>query len=180
MNLIKKLILLGVFVCMYSIANAQIEVTHVSSKGFTATGFGGFLNFSIPITETDAAIIEGAAYVYSSNDSHMVVVPALGGWRHLLDPNDDFGFYVEPVAGYSFGATDIQKYDANGDALTKPDGSEVDQKVAGPTGGLGFGYLFPESGSIRFNISLRYEHTFVIGDPSLNIISLRISHSFSF
>ncbi len=180
MNLVKKLLALTVFICICSVAHAQVEVTHVSSKGFTATGFGGFLNFSIPITETDAAVIEAAAYVYSSNDTHMVVVPALVGWRHLLDPNNDHGLYVEPVAGYSFGATDIQKYDANGNALYKPDGNEIDQKVAGPTGGLGFGYLFEQSGPITFNISLRYEHTFVMGDPALNIISLRISHSFSF
>jgi hypothetical protein len=180
MNLIKKLLLFGVFICTYGIAHAQIEVTHVSSKDFTATGFGGFLNFSIPVTETDAVTLEGAAYVYSSNDSHMVVVPALVGWRHLLDPNNDYGFYTEPVAGYSFGATDIQKYDANGNALNDANGNQIDQKVAGPTAGFGFGYLFPESGRIRFNISLRYEHTFVVGDPALNIISLRVSHSFTF
>lgn len=179
--MVKKLLLPGVLLCLCGVASAQIEVTHLSSKGFTATGFGTFLNVSIPITETDAAIVEGAAYIYSSNGSHMVVVPALAGWRHLLDPNNDFGFYLEPVAGYSFGATDIQKYDASGNALNKPDGSQVDQNVTGPTGGLGFGYLFPESGRIRFNISLRYEHTFVTGgDPPLNIISLRVSHSFSF
>src|SRR6202000_2702277 len=126
MNLVKKLLMLSAFLCMYAAAYAQIEVTHVSSKDFTATGFGSFLNFSIPVTETDAAIVEGAAYIYSSNDSHMVVVPALGGWRHLLDPNNDYGFYLEPVAGYSFGATDIQKYDASGNALYKPNGDQID------------------------------------------------------
>ncbi len=93
---------------------------------------------------------------------------------------NDSGFYVEPVAGYTFGATDIQVYDANGTPLYKSNGDEMDQKVSGPDAGLGFGYLFQESGPIRFNISLRYEHTFVNGDPATNVISLRLSHAFSF
>ena len=98
-----------------------------------------------------------------------------------MTDGNDYGFYVEPVAGYTFGATDIQAVDANGTPLTNANGDQLDQKVAGPVGGLGFGYLFPQSGAIRFNISLRYEHTFVTGGyPSLNIIALRISHSFSF
>ena len=153
----------------------------MSSKDFSATGFGGFLNFSIPIDDSNAGIVEGGVYVFSSNDSHEAVAPLLVGYRHLLTNGEDYGFYIEPVAGYTVGATDIQAYDANGVALTKSNGDELDQKVAGPVGGLGFGYLFQQSGPIRFNISLRYEHTFVSGGyPSLNIIALRISHSFSF
>jgi len=180
-QLIKKLLLAAILVCFFSIAQAQIEVAHITSKDFNATGFGGFLNFSIPIDDANAGIVEGGVYVFSSNDSHEAVAPVLLGYRHLLADGSDYGFYVEPVAGYTFGATDIQAYDANGTPLTKPNGDELDQKVAGPVGGLGFGYLFPQSGTIRFNISLRYEHTFVTGGyPALNIIALRISHSFSF
>jgi hypothetical protein len=180
-HLIKKLLLPAILVCLFSVAHAQIEVAHLSSKDFNAVGFGGFLNVAIPITETDAGIVEGAVYVFSNNGSHEAVAPVLAGYRHLLSDNSDYGFYVEPVAGYSFGGTDIQQYDANGAALYKPNGDEIDQKVTGPVAGLGFGYLFQESGPIRFNISLRYEHTFVAGgDPPLNVIAIRISHSFSF
>ena len=180
-NFLKKLLLPAVLVCLFSVAHAQIEVAHISSKDFNATGFGGFLNFSIPIDETNAGIVEGGVYVFSSNGYHEAVAPVLLGYRHLFTDGNDYGFYVEPVAGYTFGATDIQAYDANGTPLTKANGDELDQKVAGPVGGLGIGYLFQQSGAIRFNISLRFEHTFVTGgDPSLNIIALRISHSFSF
>ena len=180
-NLIKKLLLPAILVCLFSASHAQIEVAHLSSKDFSATGIGGFLNFAIPINETNAGIVEGAVYVFSNSGSHEAVAPVLVGYRHLLSTYDDFGFYVEPVAGYTFGATDIQAYSADGTPLTKPNGDEVDQKVAGPVAGLGFGYLFQQSGPIRFNISLRYEHTFVAGgDPSLNVIAIRISHSFSF
>jgi hypothetical protein len=138
-------------------ASAQIEVAHLQSKGFSATGFGGFLNFAIPITETDAATVEGGVYVFSDQGYHEAIAPVLVGWRHLLS-DGDHGFYVEPVAGYTFGATDIQLYDANGDALYKANGDQLDQKIAGVATGASFGYLFEQSGRIRFNISLRYEH----------------------
>jgi hypothetical protein len=180
-QLFKKLLLPAILVCLFSASQAQVEVAHLTSKGFNATGFGGFLNIAIPIDDSNAGIVEGAVYVFSSEGSHAAVAPAMIGYRHLLSDGADYGFYVEPVAGYTFGATDIQAYDANGTPLTNANGDELDQKVAGPVGGLGFGYLFPESGAIRFNISMRYEHTFVTGGyPSLNIIALRISHSFSF
>jgi hypothetical protein len=180
-HLIKKLLVPAVLMCLFSKAQAQIEVAHLTSKDFNAIGFGGFLNFAIPIDDANAGIVEGAVYVFSSQGSHAAVAPVMVGYRHLLTDGNDYGFYVEPVAGYTFGATDIQEYDANGDALNKPNGDQLDQSVSGPVGGLGFGYLFQQSGPIRFNISLRYEHTFVTGGyPSLNIIALRISHSFSF
>jgi len=181
MNFIKKLVLPAILVCLFSASHAQIEVAHLSSKGFSATGVGGFLNVAIPINETNAGIVEGAVYVFSNNGSHEAVAPALVGYRHLLSTYDDYGFYAEPVAGYTFGATDIQAYSADGTPLYKANGDQQDQKVAGPVAGLGFGYLFQQSGAIRFNLSLRYEHTFVTGGyPSLNIIAIRISHSFSF
>jgi len=179
MNLIKKLFLLSITLFIYCAANAQVEVARLSSKNFSATGFGGFINISIPIADANSGIVEGGVYVFSNNGSHEAVAPLLIGFRHLLTDADN-GFYFEPVAGYTFGATDIQETDANGNVLTKPDGSELDRKVAGVNAGMGFGYLFEPSGRIRFNISLRYEHTFVMHDPGLNIIALRISHSFSF
>jgi hypothetical protein len=179
MPLHKKLFLLCIPVFFFTAAHAQIEVAHLQSKNFNATGFGGFLNFAIPLTDADAVTIEGGLYYFSNNGYHEAVAPVLVGYRHLFS-DYDYGFYAEPFAGYSFGATDIQKLDANGNALYKPNGNELDQKVTGATAGLGFGYLFQQSGPIRFNIGLRYEHVFVSGDPVLNIFSLRISHSFSF
>jgi len=179
MNLIKKLFLLSVSLVICCTANAQIEVAHLSSKNFSATGFGGFLNLSVPFDNANAGILEGGVYVFSNNGYHEAVAPLLLGFRHLLS-DTDYGFYVEPVAGYTFGGTDLQETDANGNAINKPDGSQIDRKVAGFDTGLGLGYLFEQSGPIRFNISLRYEHSFVMNDPALNIIAIRISHSFSF
>lgn len=181
MHLIKNLLLPVILVCTFSTSYAQIEVAHISSKDFSAIGVGGFLNIAVPINETNAGIVEGAVYVFSKDDSHEAVAPLLIGYRHLLSTDNDYGFYAEPVAGYTFGGTDLQAYSADGTPLNKPNGDQVDRKVSGPVAGAGFGYLFQQSGPIRFNISLRYEHTFVVGvDPPLNIIAIRISHSFSF
>jgi hypothetical protein len=179
MNVFKKLVLFCVLSGIFTAAHAQIEVAHLTSKGYSALGFGGYLNFAIPVTEVDAVIVEGGLYVFSNNGSHEAVAPVLLGYRRLLD-DSGYGLYLEPVAGYSFGGSDIQKYDSNGNALYKPNGNEDDVNVTGATAGMGFGYLFQPSGRIQFNISLRYEHVFVQNDPQLNIISLRISHSFGF
>src|ERR1700753_4280192 len=142
MNFIKKLLFTGLFLAFGAGAYAQIEVVRLSSKDFSATGFGAFLNVSVPITDQDAAIVEGAVYYLAniSADTHEAVAPVLAGYRHLLSQND-FGFYVEPVAGYSFGETDIQKSGPDGGALYKPNGDPLNQKVTGLTTGLGFGYF---------------------------------------
>jgi hypothetical protein len=178
-TLIKKLFLLLFSICLCSAAYAQIEVVQLQSKGFSATGFGAFLNLSLPVTQSDAIIAEGAFYYFKHDGNNIAIAPLLAGYRRLLN-DPDYGFYVEPVLGYSFGATDIQKMDAADNYLFKHDGNELDQMVTGATAGLGFGYLFEPSGPVQFNISIRYEHTFVSGDPSLNVLALRISHSFSF
>ena len=52
MNLIRKLSLFVVALCVYTQVSAQIEVARISTKDFKATGFGGFLNFSIPVSNT--------------------------------------------------------------------------------------------------------------------------------
>ncbi|MBS1527918.1 MAG: hypothetical protein JST19_19895, partial [Bacteroidetes bacterium] len=126
MHVIKKLSLAAALVGLFSTSYAQIEVAHLSSKGFSSSsglgpgiGFGGFLNVAIPIDDNNAGIVEGAGYVFSNSDSHVLLVPAMVGFRHLLSGYNDYGFYAEPVAGYTFGATDIQAYDANGQALYK-------------------------------------------------------------
>ncbi len=193
MRLNKKLFLTPLLFCLCSAAYAQIEVAHLITKtavptGFgtlkdqnvSSTGFGSFLNFGIQINETSAVTIEGGIYVFSQDDNHFYMGPCLVGYRKLLTKSNDYGWYLEPILGYTFGDTDIQKSNDNGNPLYQADGNPLNQKVAGPTTGLGFGYLFQPSGWIRFNISLRYEHAFVNGDPSTNIIALRISHAFSF
>lgn len=155
--------------------NAQVELAHLSSKGFSATGFGAFLHAGGFVSDADEIGGDAALYFFSANDSHIAFAPILATWRHSLN-RTGAGIYLEPVLGYTFGGTDIQKTDAAGNPLVNSAGKEVDQKVNGFTAGLGFGYIIP-SAVIPLNIGLRYEHIFVSGDPSLNNISLRLSYS---
>jgi hypothetical protein len=99
----------------------------------------------------------------------VVLVPFLAGYRYTLDRSGT-GWYVEPNAGYAFGATDMQVIDSIGDPS--------DVKLSGALAGATVGYLFEPSGRIQFNIGLRYEHIF--GSVGQNMFSLRISHAFSF
>lgn len=166
------------FYCFFSsLINAQIEVAHLNSKGFSATGFGAFLNFAVPITEYGSVSAEAAFYYFKKNDNNVALVPLLLGYRHMLQ-EPDAGFYMEPDAGYNIGATDIQKYNELGQPVYNSDGNELDQKVKGFTTGLGVGYIFP--GRFSFNIGLRYQRVFVSNDPALNLFSLRLSHPLSF
>lgn len=169
--------LIGLFLFVSSI-NAQIEVAHLNSKGFSAIGFGAFLNITFPVTEYGSVSAEAAFYYFRSGNDHIALVPFLLGYRHMLqDP--EAGFYVEPNGGYNIGATDIQKYNDVGSPIPDPNSDGwLEQKVKGPTAGLGVGYIFP--GSFAFNLGLRYQRVFVSGDPSLNLFSLRLSYPLSF
>lgn len=158
--------------------NAQVEVAHLFSKGLSATGGGVYLHGAGSISTADEIGGEAGLYYFSSNnDYHLAFAPVLATWRHTLD-GSGAGFYIEPMAGYTFGGTDIQKTDANGNLRYNTDGSQVDQKISGPTAGMGIGYIIP-SRSVPLNFGLRYVRIFVSGDPSQNMASFRISYSLS-
>jgi len=177
--MLKRILIFPIGLLLFiSSVHAQIEVAHLRTKDFSATGFGAFLNIAVPVTEYGVVTAEAAFYYFRSGDDHVALVPFLLGYRHMLqDP--EAGFYVEPNGGYNIGATDIQKYGPNGDLLfDTATGRIFEQQVKGPTAGLGVGYIFP--GRIAFNLGLRYQRIFVSGDPSLNLFSLRLSYPLSF
>ncbi|MDQ6763926.1 MAG: autotransporter outer membrane beta-barrel domain-containing protein [Bacteroidota bacterium] len=169
MFLKKHLLALCLLIGSIKICNAQIEVAHVTSKNFTSTGFGGFLNFAIPVAEVNYVTLEGGfQYFKNKYDEDLAFIPVLIGYRYTLNQTGS-GFYVEPYAGYTFGASSIGKYDENGGYLGG------DEKVEGPTAGVGAGYLI-DLGNIPFNFGLRYQHNF--GNYATNVFSFRISHTF--
>src|SRR5687768_2760921 len=170
----QKKILLPLLGLLFShlTVHAQIEVAHLNSKGFSATGFGAFLNFAVPVSEYGSISAEAGFYYFKKDDNNVALVPLLLGYRHMLQ-EPDAGFYIEPNAGYNIGATDIHKHNENGNPLYNPDGTRLEQQVKGATAGLGVGYIFP--GSFSFNIGLRYQRVFVSDDPALNLFSLRLS-----
>jgi hypothetical protein len=171
--LLKKQFFILCFLSLsFSFCNAQIEVANATAKGFNAIGFGAFLNFSFPVLEeTNYITLEGGfQYFKNKEDDDLALIPVLIGYRYTLDQTGT-GFYVEPDAGYSFGASTIPLRDKNGDILVD------EQKVQGLTAGIGFGYLF-DLGNIPFNLAIRYEHTF--SNCATNVIAFRISHSLHF
>lgn len=152
-------LLLSVNLCL-----AQIEVARVSVKNFKAIGFGGFLNFSFPVSDANYATIEGGVQYFSKDEEYLALIPVLAGYRYTLDQSGS-GIYAEPNVGYNFGFSTI-----------RDDGYD-ELKVAGPAAGMTVGYLFEPGGSIQFNVGLRYEHIFA--NAQTNAYSIRISHAFT-
>ncbi|RTL56135.1 MAG: hypothetical protein EKK37_16775 [Sphingobacteriales bacterium] len=169
-----------IFCCLFiSIQSfSQIEVTHVKLKDFKAFGFGAFLNFAIPVSDANYATIEGGLqYFQNADNEDLGLAPVLLGYRYTFD-HSGTGFYIEPNAGYCFGASSIQKYDQFGSPIPDGNGGWQNEKVAGPVTGVGLGYLFQPGGKIQFNVALRYQHTF--GNASTDLFAFRISHAFTF
>ena len=170
MNAKHFLFILSLFFC--TCANAQVEVVHLSSKDYSANGFGGFLNFAIPVSEGNSVTLEAGAMIFRREIGNLIAVPFLLGYRYTLDGTGT-GFYVEPIAGYTIGASDVQKYTENGSPIGDDEGGWVEKQVKGFTGGLGAGYIL--TGSFPLNIGLRYQHIFVAGDVAINTYALRLS-----
>ena len=146
--------------------HAQLQVTQLILKGHAATGFGAFFHGDFPTGKGNEITAEIGLDYFAPNQSHLVFIPLLVGFRHTFNGSGT-GFYIEPLVGYTFGSTDIQKTDANGNPLFNADGSEIDEKYNGATAALGIGYILPNP-RCPVNLGLRFEHTFVSGTaPSL-------------
>ncbi|HVS96391.1 MAG TPA: hypothetical protein VHE54_07885 [Puia sp.] len=155
--------------------HAQLAVTQLIMKGQSATGFGGFFHGGIPVGKGDEIGLEAGFDYFAPNQSHLIFVPLLAGYRHFFGGNGT-GWYIEPFIGYTIGNTDIQKVDAAGNPVFNSDSTDVDQKASGATAGICVGYILP-SHNYPVNIGLRFEHVFVTGDPSASLLSLRFSWS---
>jgi hypothetical protein len=177
MFLKKLLVCLFLSIVSYTSINAQIEVVQAKVKDFKAIGFGSFLNFSIPASDANFVTIEGGIqYFKNDDDEELGLFPVLLGFRYTLNQSGS-GFYIEPNAGYTFGSSTIGVYE-NDSPLSDGNGNWLEEKVAGPTAGVGIGYLFEPGGRVQVNLGLRYQHTF--GNAAVNALSFRISHAFTF
>lgn len=168
----KKQIFTTVLIVCAFICKAQIEVDHLSMKNFQSTGFGGFLNFSIPVSDANYATAEfGVQYFKNKYDEEVGLIPVLAGYRYTLNQSGT-GLYLEPNAGYCFGSSTVQDYnEINGIS----DGTE---EVKGPMAGMSIGYLFEFTGKLQVNLALKYEHGF--SKTPTNVFAFRISHAFTF
>ena len=171
-----KAFFLGFSLVFVFSVNAQLEGAYINLKTFKAIGYGGHLNFKFPISEGGYLTTEGGFYLFKKNESNVAVAPVLLGYQHTLDRSGT-GFFVEPLAGYTFGGTDITKVDEEGNDVTVVNrdgvGEYVNQSVKGITGGLAAGYIF--SGNTPLLVGLRYERVFVSNDPGVNLVGVRIT-----
>jgi hypothetical protein len=163
----------------FTAANAQTEVSHLFLKGYASMSTGAYLDIAIAAPgRGNWWMIEPSMEYYTNYDGYFAFVfPTLTGIRHVLNGKCQ-GFYVEPLAGYTFGSTTIPRTNAAGKPDTNASGDTLDQKGSGVTAGFGFGYLFPHSGC--YNIELRYEHTFHEGHPQIDILALRFAYTLIF
>jgi hypothetical protein len=176
MSSLKMLSLCAIALLTAATLHAQLEVTQLIMKGQSATGLGGFFHGGFRVAKGDEISLEAGFDYFAPAQSHLIFIPLLAGYRHFFDGSGT-GWYVEPFAGYTIGATDIQRTDASGDPVFNPDGTEADEKPSGPTAGLCLGYIIP-SQKYPVNFGLRFEHVFVSGgDPSASLLSLRVSWS---
>ena len=144
--------------------DAQIEIAKLIGKNSSdyKLGYGAFLQFAFPVTETSDITAEaGLLFWFLKDDSGdgMAVFPAKAGYRYCINGRGT-GIYVQPQVGYTI-------Y-----------GVQSNTKFNGFTWSAGAGYLFEPSGRIQFDLGIRYE-SIVFQGSSVNYIGLRLSHNFS-
>ena len=80
----KLLVLLFCLIASTSL-KAQIQLDHLSFKGYSALGFGGFFNFAVPVSDANYVTGEIGLDVFSSNGENVALAPLLLGYRYTLD-----------------------------------------------------------------------------------------------
>ena len=174
----KQKLLLAAGFLLFGAANAQVEGAYMHTKNFKGFGFGGHLNFKFPVTDAASLTAEAGIYILKQpeqpvqDEANVALVPILLGYQYTVDGSGT-GFFVEPLAGYTYGATDIYKYDENGDRQwDMARGRYVNQSAKGLTAGLAAGYI--TRGHMPITFGLRYERVFVAADPGINIVASRV------
>lgn len=172
---LKTLLFTAVFFLYAVYSQAQVEGAYINTKNFKAFGYGAHLNFKFPISEAGYLTTEAGFYYFKNDDHKAALVPFLLGYQYSLDGSGT-GVFVEPLAGYTIGGTDIVQYDETGDPIPDRNGNlgeYQEQQVKGITAGLATGYIF--NGRTPLTIGLRYERVFVSKDPAVNLLALRIT-----
>lgn len=148
------------------------SVSWLSTKGYSSIGFSLFVNDAFPLQQNNMITFEGSVDYFR----HAVSTPLpLVGYRHLFT-NKGYGFYIEPQIGYRFIASVVASLDSTKSLQSGAAGGLTQPLVSGPLIALATGYIFP--GRLALNLSVRYEHVFTIGDTPIDMLSLRLTHTF--
>jgi len=153
----------------FTVANAQLVVSTLSTKGISSTGVGAFINVGYPVNRGDMVTMEGGVTYFHE----AVTAPLLlFGYRHTFN-GAGTGLYAEPQLGYVIAVTSFPAADSTklGSAVVNGDGLGL----SGLATGINFGYIFP--GKLALNMGVGYEHLFTTGGPAVNIFSLRFTHT---
>ena len=154
----------SIFLSLGSVAQLQaLKLVGKNSSDYSL-GFGGFLKFSLPVSDASDLTFEGGANVFSDkNDPSYgwALVPVKLGYRYTLNQTGT-GFYLEPQGGYNVYGID-----------------DNDNKFTGFILAAQTGYLFEPTGRIQFDVGLLFETAFHDGG-NVNYVALRITHNFSF
>jgi len=168
MRILKQCVLIcGLFFLTTKISAQDLGYLYVQGHPELSPSFGGsaYLEIGYPLSKSDYLIFEPTLESFRNHGQSVTIVPLLFGYRYLLS-RKQYGFYFQPVSGYSFGSTKINE--------TKSPGDTVHAKAKGFTAGLGFGYAFRENWWTGLAVELRYMRDFVAGDPQLSMLSLRL------
>ena len=170
----KLLFFTGILFSTFSQLNAQIEGAYLHTKEFKAFGFGAFLNYKIPAGEAAFLTPEVGLYYFKKEGEGLAMIPLLLGYQYTFNGSGT-GLFVEPIAGYTFGDSDVAQYDENGAVLSDPNnpGDYLKQMAKGPTAALAAGYIF--DGEKPVTLGLKYQRVFVASGPAVNLATLRFS-----
>ena len=160
-----KQLLVGLLLFISFNLKAQIQVSKLIGKNSSdfKLGYGGFLQFSYPVSEASDVTLEVGANVFQSKVDEgygWAVIPVKAGYRYTLNQTGT-GFYLQPQVGYNV-------YGINPD----------DEQFTGLILAGGAGYLFQPIGKIQFDLGLLFESAFHKGGAA-NYLSLRLTHNFS-
>ncbi len=171
----RRIILLAGASLLFTAVQAQLEITHLSTRGYSRYGVASFFHYAWEIKGGNFITVETGLMSY---EFALVLPVALVGYQHTFN-GKGYGLYVEPQLTYSSGTADIPRRDSTEFPLLKDGKGHIKQPdLSGLMPGLSFGYIFPRLPG--FTIGLRYEHIFTFGDPAVNIYSLRASYDLVF
>lgn len=170
----KKAPLLLLLAVLFIRANAQLEFSHLSTKGYSSFGGGAMFYWGIALSRGNAWTWETGGNIYA----HAALTSGYAaGYRHTFN-HQGYGFYVEPQLSYAYGAANIPRRDSLEYPRLRNDGYINQPDLSGLGVFLTAGYIF--TGKFGLNIGLRYEHIFTFGDPGVNVLDLRFSHTILF
>jgi hypothetical protein len=171
----KKYLFFGILLIFFSQTPAQVEVSHLSTRGYSSFGGGTMYCFGTAVNRGDAITFETGFFFF---DNAILTTSIPIGYRYTLN-RKGYGFYLEPQITYAFGAATIPRRDTTRYPRLNNGHGDINQPVLSGLGTfLSVGYIL--RGKLPLNFGVRYQHIFAFGDPGVNVFCLRLSYMILF